>query len=91
MATYTIDEGSMELVVSLPANHPLGGLSVESGLALSLVKIKYNECIYFPELIAISNVCSMQQTPEILIRTNNASFLWTMQKQLVEHMINEQE
>ena len=31
VATYSIDEGSMELVVSLPANHPLGGLSVESG------------------------------------------------------------
>ena len=31
VATYTIDEGSMELVVSLPANHPLGGLAVESG------------------------------------------------------------
>ena len=31
MATYTIDEGSMELVVSLPANHPLGELTVESG------------------------------------------------------------
>ena len=37
VATYTIDEGSMELVVSLPANHPLGGLSVESGrLSLSV-------------------------------------------------------
>jgi len=31
VATYTIDEGSMELVVSLPSNHPLGGLTVESG------------------------------------------------------------
>ena len=31
VATYSIDEGSMELVVSLPANHPLGGLTVESG------------------------------------------------------------
>jgi hypothetical protein len=31
VATYTIDEGSMELVVTLPANHPLGGLTVESG------------------------------------------------------------
>jgi len=31
VATYTIDEGSMELVVALPGNHPLGGLSVESG------------------------------------------------------------
>ena len=31
VATYTIDEGSMELVVSLPANHPLGELTVESG------------------------------------------------------------
>ena len=60
MATYTIDEGSMELVVSLPANHPLGGLTVESGLALSLVKIKYNGCMF-------ANVCSMQPTPEILI------------------------
>jgi hypothetical protein len=81
----------MELVVSLPANHPLGGLTVESGLALSLVKIKYNECIYFPEIIAISNVCSMQQTPKIIIQTNNARFLWSMLKQLVEHMINDQE
>ena len=31
VATYSIDESSMELVVSLPANHPLGGLAVESG------------------------------------------------------------
>jgi len=31
VATYSIDEGSMELVVSLPSNHPLGGLNVESG------------------------------------------------------------
>merc|ERR1712172_110429 len=31
VATHGIDEGSMELVVSLPANHPLGGLTVESG------------------------------------------------------------
>jgi len=31
VATYTIDEGSMELVISLPSNHPLGGLTVETG------------------------------------------------------------
>ena len=31
VATYSIDEGSMELVVALPGNHPLGGLAVESG------------------------------------------------------------
>ena len=31
VATYTIDEGSMELVVALPPNYPLGGLNVDSG------------------------------------------------------------
>jgi len=31
VATYSIDEGSMELVVSLPNNYPLGGLTVDSG------------------------------------------------------------
>ena len=31
VATYSIDEGSMELVVSLPSNYPLGGLNVDSG------------------------------------------------------------
>ena len=31
VATYTIDEGSLELVISLPANHPLGELNVDSG------------------------------------------------------------
>ena len=31
VATYSIDEGSMELVVALPSNYPLGGLNVESG------------------------------------------------------------
>ena len=31
VATYSIDEGSMELVVSLPNNYPLGGLNVDSG------------------------------------------------------------
>ena len=31
VAIYTIDEGSLELVISLPANHPLGGLTVDSG------------------------------------------------------------
>jgi len=31
VATYTIDEGSMELVVTLPSNYPLGGLNVDSG------------------------------------------------------------
>ncbi len=31
VATYSIDDGSMELLVSLPSNYPLGGLAVESG------------------------------------------------------------
>ena len=31
VATYTIDEGSMELIISLPSNHPLGDLSVDTG------------------------------------------------------------
>ena len=31
VATYSIDEGSMELVVALPSNYPLGGLNVDSG------------------------------------------------------------
>ena len=31
VATYTIDEGSLELLISLPANYPLGGLTVDSG------------------------------------------------------------
>jgi hypothetical protein len=31
VATYSIDDGSMELLVSLPSNYPLGGLTVESG------------------------------------------------------------
>merc|ERR1719242_2039191 len=31
VATYTIDEGSMELIISLPNNHPLGDLSVDTG------------------------------------------------------------
>ena len=31
VATYTIDEGSMELIISLPNNHPLGELSVDTG------------------------------------------------------------
>jgi len=30
VATYSIDEGSMELVVTLPSNYPLGALTVES-------------------------------------------------------------
>ena len=30
-ATYTIQEFSMELVISLPVNHPLGVVTVESG------------------------------------------------------------
>ena len=30
VATYSIDEGSMELVVTLPSNYPLGGLTVDS-------------------------------------------------------------
>ena len=31
MAVYTIDEGSMELVVQLPINFPLGPVNVDSG------------------------------------------------------------
>jgi len=31
IAVYTIDEGSMELVIQLPANFPLGPVSVDSG------------------------------------------------------------
>ena len=31
MAIYTIDEGSMELVVQLPINFPLGPVHVDSG------------------------------------------------------------
>ena len=31
MAIYTIDEGSMELVVQLPNNFPLGPVIVDSG------------------------------------------------------------
>ena len=30
VATYSIDEGSMELVVTLPSNYPLGGVTVDS-------------------------------------------------------------
>ena len=30
-ATYTIQEFTMELVITLPVNHPLGVVSVESG------------------------------------------------------------
>ena len=31
VATYTLDEGSMELVIKVPQNFPLGPVSVESG------------------------------------------------------------
>ena len=31
VAVYTIDEGSMELVVQLPINFPLGPVNVDSG------------------------------------------------------------
>ena len=31
VAVYTVDEISMELVVTLSANHPLGVVSVDSG------------------------------------------------------------
>ena len=31
VATYTIDEGSLELVISLATNHPLGGVAVDTG------------------------------------------------------------
>lgn len=31
LAIYNVDETCIELVISLPANHPLGPISVESG------------------------------------------------------------
>ena len=31
VATYTVDDGSMELIVVIPANFPLGAVKVETG------------------------------------------------------------
>ena len=31
VAVYTVDDGSLELVIKLPANYPLGQVTVESG------------------------------------------------------------
>ncbi|XP_066277345.1 E3 ubiquitin-protein ligase listerin-like isoform X3 [Branchiostoma lanceolatum] len=41
VATYTVDEVSMELVVQLPVNHPLGTVNVESGKRVGVASAQW--------------------------------------------------
>lgn len=41
VATYTVEEVAMELVVTLPVNHPLGPISVESGKRVGVANTQW--------------------------------------------------
>jgi hypothetical protein len=41
VATYTLDEGSMELVIKVPLNFPLGPVSVESGKKIGVTTAQW--------------------------------------------------
>jgi hypothetical protein len=41
VATYSLDEGSMELVIKVPANFPLGSVSVETGKKIGVTTAQW--------------------------------------------------
>jgi hypothetical protein len=41
VATYTLDEGSMELVIKVPLNFPLGPVAVESGKKIGVTNSQW--------------------------------------------------
>ncbi|XP_013385834.1 E3 ubiquitin-protein ligase listerin [Lingula anatina] len=45
IATYTVEDFSMELIIQLPANHPLGQISVEWGKRIGVANLQWRNWI----------------------------------------------
>ena len=60
MAVYTIDEGSMELVVQLPINFPLGPVNVDSGKKVGVTAAQWRT--WMLQLTTFLQVCVVHNT-----------------------------
>ena len=60
LATYTVQEFSMELVITLPSNHPLGPIGVESNNHMGVTQTQWRNW-----LLQMTTFLSHQVRPEM--------------------------
>lgn len=71
VAVYTIDEGSMELVVQLPINFPLGPVNVDSGKKVGVTAAQWRTwMLQLTTFLQVDNITIINQLTNVCDREN---------------------
>ena len=71
VAVYTIDEGSMELVVQLPINFPLGPVNVDSGKKVGVTAAQWRTwMLQLTTFLQVDNITIINQFTNVCDREN---------------------